>query len=619
MKFEFNKIGFTACYNLLQNEEEYKKIFPFIQLLIEEGGIFIQKDNKGELKLVIKNSTDIKKVIGANLYSDSIGILILENDIIKKILLKFINEFSADKSFLEKIKNWHDIYATIKQLWISIEIAADKSNLGLKISYWTYFPGFLKKFISKHQDGEDYQLMSEIEASNLVVKYLFDSVDNLFSTYIFHLGNFTFDPEQLRKSAFIFHSAIKSNNTKVLKFDYLINKENKILDIFIRDALLSSKGSDNLATQVVDDEILLINSSGFIGQTGQPSNINEPSLYLLLSEEKSHNVDLLDSLTTTIILAENTYQRYNNYLNKNIVSFSNAIDEQIRKSDILRNNLKIIPLIMASNVSHQEKIAAFSKFTLATQDIVEIGSRNTQLRQAYSELFLSLFSYLDLIERQYSKHNFNKSQKEKNYIESFLARAEQIQKSIYNKKDTLNLSSNEINKLIKIGQKMQNLLIDSVNQRKSDKENVNIIEEQKEFCFILSPFRPQFTELYEEIIKPIFDDPGLALSCIRADEIYGTQSIIKDIWNYIREAKFIIAELTDKNPNVLYELGLCHVLKKPVIMIVQKMDDVPFDLKHLRVIEYNTLPRGLKSLQNKLKNTMIDLIKSEDEVDVLPW
>ena len=49
-----------------------------------------------------------------------------------------------------------------------------------------------------------------------------------------------------------------------------------------------------------------------------------------------------------------------------------------------------------------------------------------------------------------------------------------------------------------------------------------------------------------------------------------------------------MAELTGKNPNVFYELGLAHALNKPVILVAQTLDDLPFDLRHLRTIIYST-------------------------------
>jgi nucleoside 2-deoxyribosyltransferase len=53
----------------------------------------------------------------------------------------------------------------------------------------------------------------------------------------------------------------------------------------------------------------------------------------------------------------------------------------------------------------------------------------------------------------------------------------------------------------------------------------------------------------------------------RADSLFGPGNIINEIWALVRDAKVLVAELTDKSPNVFYELGLAHALGKPVVML----------------------------------------------------
>ena len=59
------------------------------------------------------------------------------------------------------------------------------------------------------------------------------------------------------------------------------------------------------------------------------------------------------------------------------------------------------------------------------------------------------------------------------------------------------------------------------------------------------------------------------------------------VWSGIKTAKVLVAELTTKNPNVFYELGWAHALKKPVVLVSSNEEDVPFDLHHIRVIYYD--------------------------------
>lgn len=126
----------------------------------------------------------------------------------------------------------------------------------------------------------------------------------------------------------------------------------------------------------------------------------------------------------------------------------------------------------------------------------------------------------------------------------------------------------------------------------------------EKLCFVMMPFSQQFNELYEDSIMPSVEKNGL--NCIRADDIYDIRPIMSDIWTSICKAKVIISDLTNKNPNVFYETGLAHTLGKDVILLTQKMEDVPFDLKHLRVIKYEFTPRGTQKLETELSH----LIKS---------
>lgn len=105
-------------------------------------------------------------------------------------------------------------------------------------------------------------------------------------------------------------------------------------------------------------------------------------------------------------------------------------------------------------------------------------------------------------------------------------------------------------------------------------------------CFVMMPFAAPLGEYYSKIYEPAIEKAGL--KAVRADDdIFGTGKIIDQIWSGITSAKVLIAELTSRNPNVYYELGIAHALKKPVVLVCSNEHDVPFDLKHIRVIYYD--------------------------------
>ena len=127
-------------------------------------------------------------------------------------------------------------------------------------------------------------------------------------------------------------------------------------------------------------------------------------------------------------------------------------------------------------------------------------------------------------------------------------------------------------------------------------------------CFVIMPFEPGMRPVYDDHISVVAKSEGLR--CLRADEIVGTDLITWDIWERINRARFLIADLTGKNANVFYEVGLAHALGKDIILITQTMDDVPFDLKGLRCIEYSFTPRGVKELEAKIKATIKEIMKT---------
>ncbi|MEW8194511.1 MAG: hypothetical protein AB2793_12440 [Candidatus Thiodiazotropha sp.] len=132
-------------------------------------------------------------------------------------------------------------------------------------------------------------------------------------------------------------------------------------------------------------------------------------------------------------------------------------------------------------------------------------------------------------------------------------------------------------------------------------------------CFVMQPFAAPLGEYYEKIYKPAIEKAGL--KPLRADaELFGTGKIIDQIWRGINNAKVLVAELTTRNPNVFYELGLAHALKKPVVLISSNENDVPFDLQHIRVIYYDVNdPFWGNKLLDKVAENIVSAIRNPEE------
>jgi hypothetical protein len=127
-------------------------------------------------------------------------------------------------------------------------------------------------------------------------------------------------------------------------------------------------------------------------------------------------------------------------------------------------------------------------------------------------------------------------------------------------------------------------------------------------CFVLMPFADEFQAVYDDHIKKVLTDLGLVAQ--RADEIASTSMITWDIWERINKARFIIADMTGRNPNVFYEVGLAHALSKEVILLTRSMGDIPFDLQALRFIVYDYTPRGMSEFEKKLRSAAQALMQA---------
>jgi hypothetical protein len=132
-------------------------------------------------------------------------------------------------------------------------------------------------------------------------------------------------------------------------------------------------------------------------------------------------------------------------------------------------------------------------------------------------------------------------------------------------------------------------------------------------CFVMQPFAAPLGDYYEKIYKPAIEKAGL--KAVRADaDIFGTGKIMDQVWDGISAAKVLVAELTSRNSNVFYELGLSHALEKPVVLVSSREEDVPFDLQHIRVIYYDvTDPFWGAKLIEKVAENILSAIQNPEE------
>jgi hypothetical protein len=121
-------------------------------------------------------------------------------------------------------------------------------------------------------------------------------------------------------------------------------------------------------------------------------------------------------------------------------------------------------------------------------------------------------------------------------------------------------------------------------------------------CFVIGPFNAARTIIYNTVIKPTVEANGC--SCQRVDETHENRAITQTIWHSLCEAHFVIADLTEGNANVFYELGIAHTLGKEVILIEEESTQEPrkrmFDTYSLAAILYKPDVQGGFALRDQL-------------------
>ncbi|MBN2071863.1 MAG: hypothetical protein JW814_10440 [Candidatus Krumholzibacteriota bacterium] len=104
---------------------------------------------------------------------------------------------------------------------------------------------------------------------------------------------------------------------------------------------------------------------------------------------------------------------------------------------------------------------------------------------------------------------------------------------------------------------------------------------------ILMPFKNNDNEMvYDYVIEPSLRECGY--SVYKADEVCRTGDIAVEVISQIVDADLVIVETTEANPNVYYELGICHTLGKNTIPIARGLDRVPFYMKQQRILTYES-------------------------------
>ncbi len=131
------------------------------------------------------------------------------------------------------------------------------------------------------------------------------------------------------------------------------------------------------------------------------------------------------------------------------------------------------------------------------------------------------------------------------------------------------------------------------------------VVQSRQAVFAAMPFSEEYDDVYFVAMSYAAQQVGAA--CTRVDREEFSGDVVNEIETQIRRSIAVIGDLSESRPNVLYEVGFAHALRKPTVHICStSLDDLPFDVRN-----WNTLPylrgqtfRLRQKLARRLKSTL---------------
>lgn len=145
-------------------------------------------------------------------------------------------------------------------------------------------------------------------------------------------------------------------------------------------------------------------------------------------------------------------------------------------------------------------------------------------------------------------------------------------------------------------------------------------------CFVISPIgeaesetRKRSDQVFKHVIAPAVLELGY--QAIRADHISEPGMITSQIIQHIVDDPLVVADLTDRNPNVFYELAIRHAIRKPLVQIIRKGDTIPFDVAGTRTVhvdhrDLDSVDAARTEIKAQIRSLEADSSKLETPISV---
>ena len=151
-------------------------------------------------------------------------------------------------------------------------------------------------------------------------------------------------------------------------------------------------------------------------------------------------------------------------------------------------------------------------------------------------------------------------------------------------------------------------------------EESSAVDEQEKICFVISPIggegtdiRHRANQVLRHVIEPAVK--SFDYKAIRADAISTPGMITSQVIEHVLESSLVIADLTDHNPNVFYELAVRHLVRKPFIQLIDKNQNLPFDVAGARTIFFDLSLDGVAEAVDLIRAQIESLERDSSDLD----